>query len=758
MNAIMLTSNCCCFIFLLILTIIYGLRKKISNDENRIYKWILSCNLLVLIVELLFLLSIYFLNDKFFVILILEKIYFAFIVMWLIVFTYYLVLVSNKKNEKIYSFLQKNKKQNIFLLTIFFIITTCIIFSLPVDHKFKNNYVSYSYGPALNFMVGCIILLIEVSVISIIINIKKINKTKVAPILFFALFESIIYAIRMLYPSITLTSLGMTLISYLMYFTIENPDVKMIEQLNEAKEEAERANQAKTEFLSNMSHEIRTPLNAIVGFAQSLFEEDLSEEAKDEVKDIINASHCLLQIVNGILDISKIEANKLEIVNTEYNFEKIFDESVSLTKGRLSGKPLDFRYSYDSSIPPVLYGDYVRIKQIIVNLLTNAIKYTKRGYIDFKVSSVRKNDICRIIISVEDSGIGIKDEDIDKLFTKFQRFDIENNITIEGTGLGLAITKKLIELMNGKIVVQSIYGEGSKFTVALDQRVIPKTLEELTNELAKDADNVPFMGNGDKILVVDDNNINLKVAKRLLKSYNLNADLVSSGKECINRILDGNKYSMILLDDMMPKMTGVETLINLKKIIGFDTVTIALTANAITGMREKYLESGFDDYLAKPIDKEELEIILKKYLINNIDQNNYQNSNNLVKDVENNNDDIDLLIAYGVDLDKSLELLGDMETFNDTLRDFKEESVTRLANLTKYKEEKDMANYAILVHGMKSDAKYLGLTKLAELSYNHEMASKEGRIDYVNINFQELMDEVNKALELIDKYLNGKGE
>lgn len=365
----------------------------------------------------------------------------------------------------------------------------------------------------------------------------------------------------------------------IMYFTIENPDLKMIEELNAAKDTAEKANNAKTDFLSNMSHEIRTPLNAIVGFSQGLLEEDLPPSAKEEVEDIINASQSLLQIVNGILDISKIEANKLEIVNTEYSFKKVFDELVTLTKGRIGDKPLEFRYNYDHSIPPVLYGDHVRIKQIILNLLTNAVKYTKQGYVDFNISSVCNGDVCRLIISVEDSGIGIKKENIDKLFNKFERFDLEKNITIEGTGLGLAITKKLVELMNGQIVVQSKYGEGSKFTAAIDQRIIPKTLEELSEDLSSNEDTSTFVGCGNKILVVDDNMINLKVAARLLKTYNVDVELVTSGKECINKILEGNMYELILLDDMMPHMTGVETLKNLQKIIGFNIPTVALTAN-----------------------------------------------------------------------------------------------------------------------------------------------------------------------------------
>lgn len=247
---------------------------------------------------------------------------------------------------------------------------------------------------------------------------------------------------RALIPGLLLNSFSSAFATILMYFTIENPDIKMIEQLNIAREQAEKANAAKTDFLSNMSHEIRTPLNAIVGFSNLLLDDkDVPEKAKDEVRDIVMASDNLLEIVNGILDISKIEANKLEIVNNEYSTKKVIDELVALSKGRLGDKPIEFKTNFAPDLPPILYGDAGRIKQICVNILTNAIKYTKEGWIEFKISSVVKDNICRLIISVEDTGIGIKEGNIDKLFNKFERLDLDENVTIEGTGLGLAITK-----------------------------------------------------------------------------------------------------------------------------------------------------------------------------------------------------------------------------------------------------------------------------------------------------------------------------
>ena len=359
-----------------------------------------------------------------------------------------------------------------------------------------------------------------------------------------------------------------------------------------------------------MSHEIRTPLNAIDGFSQLILEEKDLKVIKEEARDIMTASQNLLEIVNGILDISKIEANKLEIVNVEYEPNKIFDELVKLTKARIGEKPLEFRINIAKDLPEYLNGDYIRLKQIVINLLTNAVKYTKTGFIEFNVNTVRKDNICRLIISVKDSGIGIKKDNIDKLFTKFQRFDLDKNITIEGTGLGLAITKKLVELMQGKIVVDSIYGKGSTFTVSIDQRIVNK--KKIVPVEASVIKKISIKGK--KVLVVDDNLINLKVAQRLLETYKLDIETVTSGFDCIKKIEEGNSYDLILMDDMMPKMSGVETFKKLQKMDNFNTPVIALTANAIAGMKENYLKIGFNDYISKPIDKKELERVLKEYL------------------------------------------------------------------------------------------------------------------------------------------------
>ena len=591
---------------IVLLMILFFSKSRIDSKGTKLYGFMLISSFFDIILVLAELIITYYFLDYINMYLVkgLNKIDFIHYIMWPTLLSLYTIYVTYLDEEKY------NKVKKIFLTLD--IIAILIEFMLPINIISTKEVMGVTgIGPAFVFLISSFYVI--VNIIILIKNYKKIKNKKNLPFLFFLIFIIIAMLLRVYNPTLIVIPAIIVYINMIMYFTIENPDVKLIEEINIAKESAIKASNAKTEFLSNMSHEIRTPLNAIVGFSEALqSDERIPVEAKEDIKDIVMASDSLLEIVNGILDISKIEADKLEIVNTTYSPKKVFDELVVLTRGRLGfEKQIEFKTSFSSDIPATLYGDYARVKQIVLNLLTNAVKYTNEGYINFTVECVNINkDLCRLIISVEDSGIGIKKDKIDKLFTKFERLDEERNITIEGTGLGLAITKKLVELMHGKMVVQSIYGKGSKFTVSLDQKIVAtKEKEEIKEKTV-----VKCNYKGKRVLVVDDNKLNLKVAERLLREYNLFVDEVASGFDAIDRINMGVPYNLILMDDMMPKMSGCETLKELKKNKDFHTKTVALTANAISGMREKYLSVGFDDYLAKPIKKEELEVILDKYL------------------------------------------------------------------------------------------------------------------------------------------------
>lgn len=758
-NNIGLAILCISLIYSIFLNILFFSKKHIKTYETKMFSIMLFSNLIGLLLEFSCIFLIYQLGVENILVITVNRIFLLYLLLFAVLFGMYAAYISLiDGTEKDLS--KKHKYIRIIAFSIY-AISGVLVLLLPLN-IYSNDGIMYSSGPATKVVYFISSLCTFLCVIMMIAKYKNIKKKKTITLFAYIIGAGVTALIQQMNPALTLATSMETFLIFLMYNTIENPDVKMIEALQTARDQADKANRAKTEFLSSMSHEIRTPLNAIVGFSDYIMTSETLDEAKENAKDIVNASNTLLEIVNGILDISKIEAGKLEIVNSKYNARNTFESLAKLITPKMNEKGLDFSYYIAPDIPETLFGDHANIKKVITNLLSNAYKYTERGFVRYEVNCINSSEFTKLIITVEDSGRGIKQESIDKLFTKFQRLDEDRNTTIEGTGLGLAITKQLIELMGGKILVHTVYGEGSKFTVVLNQRIESTPVTEEKHEIKTTLDL-----KDKKILIVDDNALNIKVATKILERYNANhVKALDNGFSCIDDIKSGSTYDIILMDDMMPKMTGVETFKKLKEMPGFNMPVVILTANAITGMKEKYLSEGFDEYLAKPIEKDELirvfNTIFDNYQTNQtdeieqlekteeleiIDEEQVNTSSQLVT-----NNPETYLKDNNVDLTKALEFLGDMEMYNMTVTDFLTEVEEKWQRINSYKNTSDMPNYAIEVHSLKSDAKYLGLMFLADIAYQHELKSKENDETFINNYFKELTDAYEKALNIMKTY------
>jgi signal transduction histidine kinase/ActR/RegA family two-component response regulator len=459
-------------------------------------------------------------------------------------------------------------------------------------------------------------------IILIILDLKNIRSKKYVPIVMLIIQGILLVIIQMIKPELNYIINPSTVLTCLiMYFTIENPDMKMLSEVSTARDQADKANRAKSDFLSSMSHEIRTPLNAIVGLSEDIasYIDQVPPEVVEDTKDIQNASQTLLEIVGNILDISKIESNRMEIINAPYNLKEEVEGLCRVTSTRIGDKPIDYTLTIADDVPYELIGDKGKVKEIVNNLFTNSIKYTEKGKINLSIKCVNdfNNMYSTIYITCQDTGRGIKAESISRLFDKFDRLDVERNTTAEGTGLGLAITKKMIEMMGGKINVSSQFGVGSIFMVAIPQKISKIAKPEGEDELSDTARlaNSNFDLGKRRILIVDDNNLNIKVATKALKDFNFELDSCNSGQECLDRFKAGEHYDLILMDIMMPVMSGETTLHTLQQSPAFTTPVIALTADAVAGAQEKYISAGFVDYIAKPFSRDQIKGKLEKIFI-----------------------------------------------------------------------------------------------------------------------------------------------
>lgn len=535
----------------------------------------------------------------------------------------------------------------------------------------------------------------------------------------------------------------------------------MSESLMNQVEVADAANDAKTSFLSNMSHEIRTPITAMLGFNEMILRESDDADILSYAEKVDASGHTLLGLINDVLDFSKIEAGKIEVVPVDYDLSSVINDLVNMISVRAEEKGLSLALDFDKNIPKILNGDEVRIKQIITNILTNAVKYTEIGSVTFSIGYKKianDPDSINLFVSVKDTGIGIRKEDMDRIFSKFERVDVKRNRNIEGTGLGMTITRSLLDMMGSDLEVESTYGLGSVFSFKLKQKVVKwEPLGDYKvsyNKRAgeKERYKSAFTAVKARILIVDDNETNLLVFKNLMKQTLIKIDTALSGDECLRRC-SREKYDIIFLDHMMPKKDGIETLHELSRLetsLNKETPVICLTANAVSGAREEYMREGFIDYLTKPIDPDKLEKMVQEYLPKEkIDEKQAASSDS---NEEGGSINGHMLEGY-IDIHTGLRHLGSTDTYITILRSFSDAVEKNIKEMEQYLEEENFEDYSILIHGIKSNCRTIGAGKLGEKaeSLEHVSDSQDGpllrdrHIEFVK-EYRELKEVLDRAI------------
>lgn len=569
----------------ILLMIAFFSKKRINLKENNIYAKLIIVNFIGIILEIFCTIFAGYIENHLLFYTILNKLFLLYLITWNTIFTLYVFYVTLINDNK------PSKKLNKIFISIY-ILFSLITIILPLQFKVENGYVMYSYGPAVNIVYIFIILVITSMIICILKNNKKIKSKKYLPLYIFIFLGSVTGFIQMNYPELLLATFMETFITVIMYFTIENPDKKLLEEIHLSKKRADAANEDKSMLIYNMMNDVKTVAGEINKSSEIILNSNNLEEDKYYAREIISSNNKLYSMANNIYNIDVIDNINIKTVNNKYNIKLLFKEIISKYKDLYNNKNIDFRFNIDSNIPEYLYGDSINLKNVLNTILSNSYKYTIKGYVELSVNTILKKDIARLIIKIEDSGIGIKDEDIDKCLNK--------NTKEENTLYG---ARKIINILGGSLLINSEYNKGTIVTIILDQKIYNSSKDNYDNYV-----------NNKKILIIENNNTTIKLINKILDKHNILYDNISVSKEALDKIRKGTKYDLILLEEDMPYINGINLMNKLSKIKGFNTKVILITKNNNIIYDDIYKDSNFIDYITKPIDKDDLMNKTNKYL------------------------------------------------------------------------------------------------------------------------------------------------
>lgn len=575
------------FIYTMLTSIVYFSKNRINNSENAVYEKLLSITPIGLLLEIgCNVTAIYKMNDL--VSSIISRLYLIFILVWLTTFTLYILTITKYKGDKLTEYKNSKIRKSIIIGSIFSIL---LLIFLPIDFVLEKNS-AYLGGMGIVFLLAITFLLIILDFILFIKYFKNMTFREKVPMLLLLLLIGGLLLVNNIAPEIQIISSSFALITVIMYFTIENPDKKLLEEIHMSKKIADAANEDKSMLIYNMMNEVKSIASDINKSSEVILNSNNLEENRFFAREIISSNNKLYSMANNIYNIDVIDDINVKTVKNKYNIKLLLKEVISKNKELFEDKDISFRFNIDSNLPNTLYGDSINLKNVLNTIIGNSYKYTDKGYVELSVNAIFKKDIVRLIIKIEDSGIGIKAEDLDKCLNK----NTKDQNSLYGA-------RKTINIMGGNLLISSEYNKGTIVTIILDQKIY-----------ANNKDNYDNYVNNKKILIIDDNNSSIKLISKILDKHNILYDSSNLGKEALDRIRKGDKYDLILLDEDMPYMNGISVMNKLNKIKGFDTKVILLTKNSNIIYDDIYKDSGFSDYIIKPIDKDDLMNKINKYL------------------------------------------------------------------------------------------------------------------------------------------------